>query len=150
MTEMRANFWESVPLDEMTSTEWESLCDGCGKCCLNKLEDADTGDVYFTRIACRLFDGATCQCSNYVQRKLHVPECVVLDSAALERVSYWLPASCAYKRLYQGKPLPDWHPLLTGTPESVHRARASVQNQTVSETDIPEEDWEDHIIDEEI
>lgn len=150
MKDLRAKFWETVPLDEMTSPEWEALCDGCGKCCLNKLEDADTGDVYFTRIACRLFDSATCQCSNYVQRKLHVPECVVLDAATLERVSYWLPASCAYKRLYQGKPLPDWHPLLTGTPESVHRARASVQNLTVSETDIPEDDWEDYIIEEDI
>lgn len=150
MSELRTNFWDSVPLDEMTPAEWEALCDGCGKCCLNKLEDADTGDVYFTRIACRLFDAKTCQCSNYVQRKLHVPECVVLDPGTLENVSYWLPASCAYKRLFQGKPLPDWHPLLTGSSQSVHRARASVQNRTLSETDIPEEDWEDHIIDEDI
>lgn len=147
---MRPDFWTTIPLDDMTPQEWEALCDGCGKCCLNKLEDADTGDVYFTRIACRLFDAKTCQCSNYVERKRIVPECVVLDADRLEHVSYWLPASCAYKRLHEGRDLPTWHPLLTGDPQSVHAAGASVQGETLSEADIPEADWEDHIIDEEI
>jgi uncharacterized protein len=147
---LRARFWETVPLSKMTPQEWEALCDGCGKCCLNKLEDADTGEVWFTRIACRLFDDATCRCANYQIRKTLVPECVVLTPDTIDKVSHWMPRSCAYRRLNEGRGLADWHPLVSGDPDSVHRAGVSVQGITLGEFDVPEEDWEDHIIDEEI
>ncbi|KPQ04958.1 MAG: hypothetical protein HLUCCA12_16030 [Rhodobacteraceae bacterium HLUCCA12] len=147
---MRHRFWETVPLNRMTPQEWEALCDGCGKCCLNKLEDADTGEVFFTRIACRLFDDASCRCGNYAIRKSLVPECVVLTPDTLSEIAYWMPRSCAYRRLNEGRGLADWHPLVSGDPDSVHRAGVSVRGQTLPEYEIPEEDWEDHIIEEEI
>ena len=147
---LRPRFWERIPLKKMTPAEWEALCDGCGKCCLNKLEDAETGEVFFTRIACRLFDDATCRCSNYAIRKSIVPECVVLTAETLDSISYWMPKSCAYRRLNEGRGLAEWHPLVSGDPESVHRAGVSFRGQTLAEFDIPDDDWEDHIIDEDI
>ncbi len=147
---LRPRFWERVPLDKMTPAEWEALCDGCGKCCLNKLEDAETGEVWFTRIACRLFDDASCQCSNYQIRKRIVPECVVLTPDTLDQIAYWMPASCAYRRLNEGRGLAEWHPLISGDPETVHAAGISIRGRTLGEFEIPEEDWEDYIIDEEI
>ncbi|MGA0541187.1 YcgN family cysteine cluster protein [Neotabrizicola sp. VNH66] len=148
MSDLRPRFWETIPLKKMTPAEWEALCDGCGKCCLNKLEFEDTGEVAFTNIACRLFDNDTCRCGDYANRKRHVPECVVLTPKTLAKSAYWMPATCAYKLLYQGRPLPDWHPLLTGDPDSPHKAGQSVIGRTVSELTVPEEDWEDHIIEE--
>jgi len=143
---LRERYWERVPLRNMTAREWEALCDGCGKCCLNKLEDADSGEVAFTRVACRLLDDATCRCSNYAQRQKFVPECVVLSPGRLDEVAYWLPATCAYRLLHEGWPLPDWHPLLSGTPESVHAAGESVRGWTIGEDEIDEDEWEDHIV----
>ncbi len=143
---LRRRFWETVPLDRMNTAEWEALCDGCGKCCLNKLEDADTGEVWFTRVACRLLDGETCRCGHYENRRQFVPECVFLTPKTLPEVAYWLPATCAYKLLHDGQPLADWHPLVSGDPDSVHRAGISVRGWTVPEFGVPEEDWEDHII----
>ena len=139
-------FWTHKRLDQMTDREWEALCDGCGKCCLNKLEDEDSGRVALTRIACRLLDDATCRCAQYEIRHQFVPDCIVLKPDNIARNAYWMPDSCAYKLLWQGKPLPDWHPLLTGTPETVHDAGISIRGQTLSEFDVPEDDWEDHII----
>lgn len=147
---LRPRFWDTVPLADMTPREWEALCDGCGKCCLAKLEDADSGEVFFTNIACRLFDDTTCRCGQYALRKQIVPECVILRPETIDEVSYWMPRSCAYRRVHEGRGLADWHPLLSGDPASVHRAGASVQGRTVPEYAIPEDDWEDHIIDEEI
>lgn len=131
---------------EMTQPEWEALCDGCGKCCLNKIEFEDDGEVAFTRIACKLLDGETCRCKSYDNRRDFVPDCVQLTPAALPDIVYWIPKTCAYRRLYEGKPLEDWHPLISGDPESVHRERISVQGWTIPEGTIPEEDWEDYII----
>jgi uncharacterized cysteine cluster protein YcgN (CxxCxxCC family) len=145
---LRPRYWERVKLAEMTPREWEALCDGCGKCCLNKLEDADTGEVALTRIACRLFDDATCRCGNYEIRKQIVPECVVLTPKSLRTHAYWMPVTCAYRLLYEGKPLPDWHPLLTGRAESVFEAGVSAQGITIPEYEVDEDDWEDHIIEE--
>jgi len=145
---LRPRFWETVPLSKMNQQEWEALCDGCGKCCLNKLEYEDTGEVEYTRIACRLFDGDTCQCQDYVNRKMHVPECVVLTPKTLPKIAYWMPSTCAYKLLFQKKKLPDWHPLLTGDPESTHTRGQSIKGLTLSELDIPEDDWEDYLIEE--
>ncbi len=145
---MRHRFWERVPLTKLTQSEWEALCDGCGKCCLNKLEFEDTGEVAFTRIACRLLDGDTCRCTQYDIRHQFVPECVRLTPKTLPKIAYWMPQTCAYRRLFEGKPLPDWHPLLTGDPESVHTAGASVRGWTIPEFEVDEDDWENHIIDE--
>ncbi len=142
----RARFWERVPLKQMTTVEWEALCDGCGKCCLNKLEDEDTREIAFTRVACRLLDDDTCRCVHYDNRHQFVPDCVTLSPENIDTHAYWMPQSCAYRLLAEGKPLYDWHPLVSGDPTSVHTAGASVQGITVSEFDIPEEDWEDYLI----
>lgn len=142
---MRARFWE-LPLKQLDPQEWEALCDGCGKCCLNKLEFEDTEELAFTRIACRLLDGQTCRCTRYETRHRYVPECVTLTPEKIAGISYWLPASCAYRLRHEGRALPDWHYLISGDPEAVHRAGASVRGWTLSEAEIPEEDWEDHII----
>lgn len=139
-------YWETVPLRAMSNREWEALCDGCGKCCLNKLEDEETGEVVLTRVACRLLDGESCRCGQYEIRKTLVPECIMLTPETIEKHAYWLPETCAYKRLWNGNPLPDWHPLITGDPESVHRAGISVRGWTVPEFEVDEEDWEDYAI----
>lgn len=143
--QLRPQFW-TKPIGTLNPVEWEALCDGCGKCCLNKLEDEETGEVCFTRVACRLLDGESCRCGQYQTRKIFVPECVVLNPKTLADVSYWLPATCAYKLRAEDKPLFDWHYLISGDPESVHAAGQSVRGWTVPEFDIPEEEWEDHII----
>ncbi len=146
MARTRHRFWER-PLEELNPAEWEALCDGCGKCCLNKLEDPDTGEVAFTRIACRLLDGETCRCSQYENRRTFVPDCVFLTPGTIDDIAYWLPATCAYKLRHEGRSLYRWHPLISGDPESVHRAGESVRGWTVPEFEVPEEEWEDHIID---
>lgn len=145
---MRDRFWETVPLGKMTSQEWEALCDGCGKCCLNKLEYDDTGEVDFTRIACRLLDGDTCRCKHYETRRDYVPDCVSLTPKSLPKVAYWLPRTCAYRLLHEGRPLNDWHPLISGDPQTVHDAGMSVQGWTIPETEVPEDAWDDYIIEE--
>ncbi|NKX38809.1 YcgN family cysteine cluster protein [Tritonibacter mobilis] len=141
-------FWDKKPLQKLSPREWEALCDGCGKCCLNKLEDEDTGEVALTRVACRLLDDQTCQCAHYETRHSFIPECIVLKPENLDTHAYWMPQTCAYRRLWEGKSLPDWHPLVTGDPDSVHRAGVSVRGMTVSEFDTPLEEWEDYIIEE--
>lgn len=141
-------FWEKKPLKKLSPREWEALCDGCGKCCLNKLEDEETGEVALTRVACRLLDDQTCQCAHYETRHSFIPECIVLKPENLDTHAYWMPQTCAYRRLWEGKSLPDWHPLVTGDPDSVHRAGVSVRGMTVSEFDTPLEEWEDYIIEE--
>ncbi|MEM9788546.1 MAG: YcgN family cysteine cluster protein [Pseudomonadota bacterium] len=141
-------FWETKSLDQMSEAEWEALCDGCGKCCLNKLEDEDSGEVALTRVACRLLDDATCRCAQYEIRHQFVPNCIVLKPSNIESHLYWMPQTCAYRLLHEGKGLADWHPLISGTPETVHRAGVSMRGRTVSEFDVADEDWEDHIIEE--
>ena len=143
---LRDRFWERVPLKNMTAREWEALCDGCGRCCLNKLEDPDTGEVALTRVACRLLDGETCRCAQYPIRHQFVPDCIQLTPKTIPEHSYWLPDTCAYKLLHQGAPLYEWHPLISGTADTVHDAGISVQGWTVPEFEVPEEEWEDHII----
>lgn len=139
---LRARFWERVALGEMTEAEWEALCDGCGKCCLVKLEDADTAEVVYTNIACRLFDDSTCRCAHYEVRKTLVPSCVQISPDNIAEIAYWMPQSCAYRRLYEGKSLPDWHPLRTGDPESCHKAEESMLGWTVSEMEVDEDEYE--------
>jgi uncharacterized cysteine cluster protein YcgN (CxxCxxCC family) len=131
---MTDEFWKRKSLAEMSQNEWESLCDGCALCCLQKLEDEETGDVYFTDIACRLLDTQTCRCTGYASRAKTVASCMVL-SVDEPQAFNWLPASCAYRRLAEGDDLPEWHPLLTGDPNSVHEAGISTQGKAVSETE---------------
>jgi len=145
---LRDRFWERVPLRNLAPREWEALCDGCGRCCLNKLEDAETGEVALTRVACRLLDNDTCRCGQYAIRHQIVPECILLTPATIEKHAYWLPATCAYKLLWEGKALYDWHPLISGDPATVHEAGISVRGWTVPEFEVPEEDWEDYIVEE--
>ncbi|MEI4473652.1 YcgN family cysteine cluster protein [Frigidibacter sp. MR17.24] len=142
---LRPRFWE-LPLDRLTPPEWEALCDGCGKCCLNKIEFEDNGELAFTRIACRLLDGESCRCSRYDTRHQYVPECVRLSPESLKDIAYWMPSTCAYRLRHFGKSLPEWHYLVSGDPEAVHAAGQSVRGWTVSEVEVAEEDWEDHII----
>jgi uncharacterized cysteine cluster protein YcgN (CxxCxxCC family) len=141
-------FWERKALTDLNSQEWEALCDGCGKCCLNKLEDEDTRHVELTCVACRLFDDTTCRCAQYEIRHQFVPECIVLKPSNIDDHAYWMPRTCAYRLLWEGKPLFDWHPLISGTAETVHKAGVSMRNRTVPEFEIDEDDWEDHIIEE--
>lgn len=140
-------FWEVKPLAAMTPAEWESLCDGCGRCCVIKLEDEDSGEVHYTDVACRLLDSQTCRCGNYALRAKLVKGCVILTPKALPDVAGWLPATCAYRLLHEGKPLFDWHPLITGDPESVHAAGISLRGKVVPEYEVDEVDLEDHIVD---
>jgi hypothetical protein len=138
-------FWESKTLAEMTQQEWESLCDGCGRCCLNKLEDEDTGEIYFTNVSCKMFDTDSCRCSDYENRSALMPDCMILsvdNHAALEV----MPSTCAYRLLQLGEPLPQWHPLITGRSESVSEAGISVAGKVVSEEFIHYEQLPEHLI----
>ncbi|MCX4029206.1 YcgN family cysteine cluster protein [Endozoicomonas sp. SM1973] len=138
-------FWQSKPLSAMSQTEWESLCDGCGLCCLHKLEDEDDGAVYYTQISCRWLDHQSCRCQDYQHRRQQVPGCLDVR-AAQPQVYDWLPPSCAYRLLAEGEPLPVWHPLVSGNPDSVHQAGISLRGQMVAEHQVKEEDWPDYII----
>ena len=142
-----APFWKTKSLAEMSREEWESLCDGCGRCCLNKLEDEDTGQFLYTRAACKLLDLGTCRCTDYPNRQAKVPDCVQLTPENVGSLG-WLPATCAYRLLYEGQPIPDWHPLNTGDPDSTHKTGNSVRGITVPEFEVHEDDWDDYIIEE--
>ncbi|MEL6126742.1 MAG: YcgN family cysteine cluster protein [Pseudomonadota bacterium] len=144
--EIRERFWERVALPDMTHAEWEALCDGCGKCCVLKLEDEDTGAVHYTDVACRLFDPASCRCGHYPLRKQLVPSCVVIDPDNIWQVKDWMPLTCAYRLLAEQAPLPDWHPLVSGRQGSVAEAGHSMSGRTVPEYEVDEDDLEDHVV----
>ncbi|MEW6036877.1 MAG: YcgN family cysteine cluster protein [Pseudomonadota bacterium] len=135
-------FWRAKALAELSQAEWESLCDGCGKCCLHKLEDEDTGEILYTRVACRLLDIAACRCTGYQDRFRLVPDC--MDLRQVPDQFHWLPASCAYRLLGEDKDLPEWHPLVSGRDDSVHLARKSVREFAISETGV--DCIEDHVV----
>ena len=130
-------FWKTKTLQEMARFEWESLCDGCARCCLNKLEYMNTGEIEWTSVACRLLDQSTCRCTDYAHRARLVSDCMILKADQQEAFA-WLPSSCAYRRLSRGEELPEWHPLLTGRAESVHEAGISVRDFAVSENEARE------------
>lgn len=139
-------FWNEKTLGELNRSEWESLCDGCGRCCLVKLEDEESGELHYTALACAELDLESCRCRHYQSRLERVPDCVALSAATLDDYP-WLPTTCAYRLLAAGKPLPAWHPLLSGNSESVHAAGISVRNFAISECDIDEDlDIEDYLL----
>jgi uncharacterized cysteine cluster protein YcgN (CxxCxxCC family) len=133
MGQLRERFWE-LPLAALDRAEWEALCDGCGRCCLHKLEDEDTGEIVHTNVACKLLDTETARCRDYKHRKAFVPDCLRLTLKLVTSVP-WLPKTCAYRRRAEDKPLPEWHPLLTGSPEAMRRAGICVAGKVVSEDD---------------
>ena len=137
-------FWKTKSLAQMSKTEWESLCDGCGKCCLLRMEDADNGDIYVTDIRCKLLDGATCRCKHYKTRKLYVPDCVQLTAKNVAKLK-WIPRTCAYRLLSEGKDLPDWHHLVSGDKNTIHELGLSVKDATVCELEVDEADHPKHI-----
>lgn len=136
-------FWKTKTLGEMTRAEWESLCDGCGRCCLHKLRDEDTGEVAFTNVACRLLNIPSCRCADYENRRKWVPDCVKLTPAKLKKID-WLPPTCAYRLLAEGKELMWWHPLVSGDPGTVHKAGVSVRGRAIRERDAGP--LEDHVV----
>ncbi len=136
-------FWKTKTLGEMTRAEWESLCDGCGRCCLHKLRDEDTNEVVFTNVACRLLNIPSCRCADYENRRKWVPDCVKLTPAKLKKID-WLPPTCAYRLLAEGKDLMWWHPLVSGDPETVHKAGVSVRGRAIRERDAGP--LEDHTV----
>lgn len=139
-------FWRAKRLEQMSEAEWESLCDGCGRCCLVKLEDADTGRIHATDVGCRLFDARACRCRDYANRSETVPDCVRLTPEAVRALA-WLPPTCAYRLVAAGQDLPWWHPLISGRPETVAEAGVSVRGRvSASEDDLPEERLPERIV----
>ncbi len=139
---MSTPFWQHKPLEQMSEPEWESLCDGCGKCCLHKLMDENSDEVYYTNVACSWLNSKTCACKDYTNRFESGEECLKLTRDTIAEF-HWLPESCAYRLLAEGKPLPSWHPLITGSKSAMHTAGESVRNKVIYEIDVV--DWEDHI-----
>lgn len=139
-------FWQQKTLEELSPSEWESLCDGCGRCCLNKLEDWDTGEISWTNVACRLLDSKSCRCKNYTHRQKEVADCISLTPDDVRQIG-WLPPTCGYRLVAEGQDLYWWHPLISGDPETVHEAGISVRNKTVDENDVAVEDYEDYLVD---
>ncbi len=139
-------FWEEKKLAELTAEEWESLCDGCAKCCLHKIEDVDSGEVYYTNVACRLLDLNTCRCSDYANRSRLVPDCLRLSADLVGQLS-WLPESCAYRRVAESRPLAWWHPLVSGNPATVRQVGVAVCGKVVAEGEVDLDDLEDMVVD---
>jgi len=139
-------FWQAKSLTEMTTEEWESLCDSCGRCCLQKLEDEDTGQIHYTNVVCDLLDQEGCHCTDYQHRSSLVPECVVLTPDVLASL-HWMPSTCAYRLLWEGKPLPEWHPLVTGDRQTVHLAGISVRGRVYRHCEINEAELQEYLVD---
>ncbi|HAU68818.1 MAG TPA: YcgN family cysteine cluster protein [Gammaproteobacteria bacterium] len=147
MNEEKSPFWETKSLQEMSHDEWESLCDGCAKCCLVQLEDEDTQQLVFTDVACDLLDSGTCRCTDYSNRSIRVPECMTLTPENVNEAAEFAPSSCAYRLLAIGEPLPEWHPLKTGDPKSTISSGNSVAMRVKFLRDVNSDDLEAHVVD---
>lgn len=143
--EGKDNFWQSKSLEQMSSEEWEQLCDGCGKCCLHKLEDEDSQEIAYTRVICRYFDESSCRCQVYSTRKSLVPTCVILKPTNLKDLP-WMPSTCAYRLLYEGKELPTWHPLISGNREAIEESGNAVSGKVISEEFVHEDGYDEHLV----
>lgn len=143
---MAQPFWKRKSLVEMTANEWESLCDGCAKCCLIKLQDDETEEIFYTDVVCHLLNTQACRCTDYPNRSKRVPDCVVLTPKNIDALK-WMPETCAYKLVAAGQDLPDWHPLVSGDPASVHKAGISVRDKVVPEQGITDDELEHRIVD---
>jgi len=138
-------WWNEKRLDQLNDSEWEALCDGCAKCCLHKFQDIDSGEVFYTRVRCRLLREQTCLCGDYANRRARVPDCI--DLHGTDRGEFdWLPGTCAYRLRAQGLPLPAWHPLVSGNRESVHQAGISIRGRTISEDFVHPDGFEEHVV----
>jgi len=144
---MKNIFWEKKTLFEMTSEEWESVCDGCGKCCLTQLEDECTQQLVFTDVACNLLDDSSCRCTDYKNRSQKVPACMTMTADNVEECAQFAPPSCAYRLLLERKPLPRWHHLISGDRETIHRMGASVKGKVRFEKDVASNEIEDYVVD---
>jgi uncharacterized cysteine cluster protein YcgN (CxxCxxCC family) len=140
-----ADWWHDKTLAELSSPEWEALCDGCAKCCLHKLEDEDDGEVFYTRVRCRYLDEASCRCSDYPNRSVLVPNCIRLEAGNVHALD-WLPSTCAYRLRAHGLPLADWHPLVSGDSSSVHRAGISIRGRSISDEYVHPDGYDEHIV----
>ncbi len=138
-------FWQSKSLAEMSTEEWELLCDGCGKCCLHKLEDESSGEIAYTRVICRYFDESSCRCQVYTSRQSLVPTCVILKPNNLKDLP-WMPSTCAYRLLYEGKDLPDWHPLISGNRKAIDESGITVSGKVISEEYVHEDGYDEHLV----
>lgn len=145
MTAPGTDWWHQLSLDELNAQQWEALCDGCARCCLHKLEDEDTGELFYTRVRCRYLDEDTCRCSDYERRSTLVPTCIQVDTANAGALD-WMPATCAYRLRAQGKRLASWHPLVSGDPDSVHRAGISIRGRALSDEFVHPDGYEEHIV----
>ncbi len=140
-----SEWWNELALDQLDAAQWEALCDGCARCCLHQLEDDETGELYQTRVRCRYLDEHSCSCTEYGRRTELVPQCLQVspDNAG---ALYWMPDTCAYRLRARGEALPHWHPLVSGDPESVHRAGISVRGRSISEEFVHPDDLEEHVV----
>lgn len=142
---MKDSFWQTIPFKELSTSQWESLCDGCAQCCAHKMQDEETDEIFFTNIVCQYLDQGKCQCTVYSDRHDYVPDCIKITPKNAKTLS-WIPETCAYKRVANGKDLPEWHPLKTGNKESTQQANMNIQNKVISESDINMDDLEDFIV----
>lgn len=140
-----ADWWNETALAELTPEQWEALCDGCARCCLHKLEDADDGEIFYTRVRCRYLDEKTCRCSDYPNRSALMENCIRLEAATAGSLD-WLPVTCAYRLRARGLPLEAWHPLVSGDPESVHRAGISIRGRCISDEYVHPDGYDEHIV----
>jgi uncharacterized protein len=138
-------FWKAKRMQELNSQEWEALCDGCARCCLIKLEDEETREIFLTWVTCPILDIEACRCTRYSTRHIANPECIELTLEVIPQLS-WLPDTCAYRLLAEGKELPDWHPLISGSDQAMHNAGMSIRGKCISEKDIPTDSLEDYIV----
>ncbi|PHS17522.1 MAG: hypothetical protein COA86_09525 [Kangiella sp.] len=138
-------FWETIPFDQLDQKQWESLCDGCGQCCAHKLQDDETEEVFLTNVVCQYLDHQTCHCSVYENRHQYVPDCIKITPENAKTLN-WIPETCAYRLVANGKPLPEWHPLVVGDRASTKQANMTILNKVISEEDVEMDDLEDYLV----